>query len=85
MAWVDRLLDHVLASRGPLAFRDLERLLAGLGFELRRVSGSHYIFQHPRVPRPLNVQPHRGEAKPYQLRQLRDMIVEFGLGLDDAP
>jgi hypothetical protein len=29
MARVDRLLDHVLASREPMAFRDLERLLKG--------------------------------------------------------
>jgi hypothetical protein len=30
----------------------------------------------------LNVQPIGKDAKPYQVRQLRDMIVEFGLEVD---
>jgi len=37
-------------ARGQLtnvAFGDARRLLEGLGFELRRVSGSHHVFAHP--------------------------------------
>jgi predicted RNA binding protein YcfA (HicA-like mRNA interferase family) len=60
----------------------LQHLLGRLGFELDRVSRSHHVYVHPKVPRPLNVQPIGKDAKPYQVRQLRDMIVEVGLEVD---
>jgi predicted RNA binding protein YcfA (HicA-like mRNA interferase family) len=74
-----REVDRVLAGRGTVRYRDLERLLGRLGFVLARVSGSHRIYRHPKVPRPLNVQPQGAEAKRYQVKQLRDMIIEFHL------
>ena len=82
MSRARRTYDLVLASVGVVPFRDLQHLLGRLGFELDRVSGSHHIYVHPNVPRPLNVQPIGKDAKPYQVRQLRDMIVEFGLEVD---
>jgi predicted RNA binding protein YcfA (HicA-like mRNA interferase family) len=33
-----------------VAFADLCNLAGALGFELRRVSGSHHIFAHPDIP-----------------------------------
>jgi predicted RNA binding protein YcfA (HicA-like mRNA interferase family) len=78
----DPVLQAVLEARRPIDFRKLEGLLGRLGFKLDRVRGSHRIYRHPRATRPLNLQPSGREAKPYQVRQLRDMIMEFGL-LDD--
>jgi predicted RNA binding protein YcfA (HicA-like mRNA interferase family) len=82
MARLNRVLEQVLEGRGVVAFRDLERLLAALGFRLARISGSHRIYVHPRVPRPFSVQPIGKDAKPYQVRQLRDIIREFELTLE---
>ena len=82
MARSEKVLRQVLEGRGAVAFRDLERLLVALGFRLARTSGSHRIYVHPKVPRPLSVQPAGKDAKPYQVRQLRDMIEEFGLSLE---
>jgi hypothetical protein len=48
-----------------------------------RISGSHHIYLHSEVSRPINIQPAGKDAKPYQIRQLRDMIREFGLKLED--
>src|ERR1700686_253750 len=47
--------------------------------------GSHHIFIHSRAPRPTNVQAAGKDAKPYQVRQLKDMIEieEFGLRLEE--
>ncbi len=77
-----KTLEAVLRGQGTIAFRDLQRLLAQLGFRLDRITGSHHIYLHPRVPRPLNIQPIGKDAKPYQVRQPRDMIKEFGLSLE---
>jgi predicted RNA binding protein YcfA (HicA-like mRNA interferase family) len=78
----ERTLEAVKRGRGNIAFRDLQRLLERLGFRLDRVSGSHHIYIHPKVPRPMNVQAAGKDAKPYQIRQLRDMIEEFRLRLE---
>jgi predicted RNA binding protein YcfA (HicA-like mRNA interferase family) len=81
MASPTKTLARVLEGRGAIAFRDFERLLFALGFKLDRTSGSHRIYVHPTATRPLNVQPRGKDAKPYQVRQLRVMIEEFGLKL----
>jgi predicted RNA binding protein YcfA (HicA-like mRNA interferase family) len=83
MASDKRTLDAVLNGRGTIAFRDLEHLLLALGFRLARTSGSHRIYVHPRVSRSLNIQPIGKDAKRYQIRQFRDIIVEFGLRLEN--
>jgi len=83
MASVKRVFDAVLAGRGSINFRDLERLLLRLRFRLDRTRGSHRIYLHPKVSRPLNIQPMGKDAKPYQVRQVRDMIIEFDLKLEN--
>ena len=83
MANDKKTFDSVVSGRGTIAFRDLEHLLLRLGFRLDRTSGSHRIYLHPRVSRPLSIQPTGKDAKRYQVRQLRDIINEFGLRLED--
>lgn len=79
MANPERTLEAVRSGQGVVSFGDLQRLLQKLGFRLARVSGSHHIYLHPKVPRPMNIQRAGKDAKPYQIRQLRDIIREFGL------
>ena len=81
MAKPDKVFERVMEGRGATSFRDFERLLFALGFTHDRTSGSHRIYVHPRVSRPLSVQPRGKDAKPYQVRQLRAMIEEFDLSL----
>lgn len=82
MASDKKTLEAVLSGRGTIPFRDLEHLLRVLGFRNVRTSGSHHIYAHPAVPWLLNIQPIGKDAKRYQIRQLADIIREFGLGLD---
>jgi hypothetical protein len=65
-----------------VAFGDMRSLVEDLGFELRRVSGSHHIFVHSDVPELLNLQEMRGQAKPYQVRQLLRLIERYDLKLE---
>jgi predicted RNA binding protein YcfA (HicA-like mRNA interferase family) len=76
-----RVLERVLGGQGTIAFADFERLLFTLGFKHDRTSGSHRIYLHAKATRPLSVQPRGKDAKPYQVRQLREMIEEFDLKL----
>ena len=82
MASDKKTLDAVLNGRGAIPFRDLQHLLRALGFSHMRTTGSHHIYAHPAVPWLLNIQPIGKDAKRYQIRQLADIIHDFGLRLD---
>jgi predicted RNA binding protein YcfA (HicA-like mRNA interferase family) len=61
-----------------IRFDDLRSLLTALGF-IERVKGSHHIFAKPDVTEILNLQPRGSLAKPYQVRQVRAVIVRYKL------
>lgn len=77
----NRVLIRVLSGTADqnIRFDELRRLLAGLGFQ-ERIRGSHHIFAREGVAEILNLQPREGgKAKPYQVRQVRDVIVRYRL------
>lgn len=59
-------------------FQDLCRVLSHLGFELR-IKGSHHIFHREGVPEIINLQPRGSLAKPYQVKQVRDVLTRHHL------
>ena len=50
----------------------------GLGFQVR-IRGSHHIFTRAGVSEILNLQAIGANAKPYQVRQVRQVILKYGL------
>jgi predicted RNA binding protein YcfA (HicA-like mRNA interferase family) len=78
-----KTFDKILNGTRSVRFEDFIALAEAFGFELVRVHGSHHIFSHPSVTRPLNIQKRKNEAKPYQIKQFMDMIEEFGLKMKD--
>ena len=77
----EKVLLQVLrgTSDANIAFEDLCNLLVRLGFE-RRTSGSHNIFRKAGIVEKPNLQREGNKAKPYQVRQVRDVIVKYKLG-----
>jgi predicted RNA binding protein YcfA (HicA-like mRNA interferase family) len=70
-------------ARGAVAnvgFADLQDLVDGLGFELRRTSGSHHIYTHPAIPELVNLQDVGGQTKPYQVRQVLRLVERYVCG-----
>ena len=86
MAKSDALLSRLLrgTSDANISFAQLRRLLRGLGFE-ERIRGDHHIFTRTDVEEILNLQPKGSKAKPYQVKQVRGVIVKYRLagGNDD--
>ncbi len=66
-------------SDANLDFDELCELLRRLGFE-ECIRGSHHIFTRADVAEILNLQSKGGKAKPYQVRQVRQVIVQYRLG-----
>lgn len=62
----------------------MQRLLLRLGFQ-ERIRGDHHIFTKPGVEEILNVQPQGAKCKPYQVKQVRSVIIRYKLaGLENA-
>ena len=80
-----RLLRRILIGRSDanIRFDDIRRILITLGFE-ERIRGSHHIFAKVGVWTILNLQPRGAMAKPYQVRQVRRVIIEYGMVPDDT-
>jgi hypothetical protein len=77
-----KALERLLRGDSDRDFRfaELGTLLESLGFTCR-VRGDHHIYTRPGVREILNVQPRRdGSAKPYQVRQVRLLVLAYGLG-----
>lgn len=66
-----------------VGFKDFRRLVEAFGFQRMRTSGSHVVYSHPDVAENLNLQPHRDEAKPYQIRQFLALVEQYNLELGD--
>jgi predicted RNA binding protein YcfA (HicA-like mRNA interferase family) len=65
-------------SDAGIRFHDLCTLLRRLGFT-ERVKGSHHIFTRDGIDEILNVQPTGTMAKPYQIKQVRRVLVQYRL------
>jgi len=64
-------------------FSDALRLAKALGFEVLRNSGSHHVLARPSISEQLNLQDRRGQAKPYQLRQLMTLVQRYDLKIEE--
>lgn len=64
-------------------FSELCKLLCRLGFD-ERIRGDHHIFTKNDVSEIINLQPKENKAKPYQVKQVRNMLVKYRLGETDV-
>jgi hypothetical protein len=78
-----RLLKRIATAQRNVRFSDALTLARALGFRLARTEGSHHILIHPAVREPLNLQNVRGQAKPYQVKQLLQLVERYNLQLEE--
>jgi len=66
-----------------VSFPDLVVLLEALGFQEVGGRGSHRVFTRLGVIEILTLQEVRGQAKPYQVRQVAAVVRRYNLQLED--
>ncbi|MEO7913441.1 MAG: type II toxin-antitoxin system HicA family toxin [Roseiflexaceae bacterium] len=76
-----KVLDQILrgTSDANISFAGICQLLRDLGFE-ERIRGSHHIFTKDHLEEILNMQAQQAKAKPYQVKQVRSVILKYKLG-----
>jgi len=85
MSKYEKLLLRLLrgTSDTNITFTEICQLLLHLEFG-ERVRGSHHIFTKVGVEEILNLQPKQdGKAKPYQVKQVRNLLLKYKLAGGD--
>jgi predicted RNA binding protein YcfA (HicA-like mRNA interferase family) len=84
MGSYEKLLVKILSgiSDANIPFSDVCNLLKKFGFE-ERVRGDHHIFTKDSIEEILNLQPKGSKTKPYQTKQVRNLIVRYKLNLEE--
>jgi len=82
MSTHEKMLIKILrgTSDKNIEFDGFRRLLVSLGFN-ERIKGSHHIFIKEGLEEILNIQSKSGKAKPFQVKQVRNLIVKHQLEL----
>jgi predicted RNA binding protein YcfA (HicA-like mRNA interferase family) len=75
-----KLVRAILLGRSDanIGFDELRNLLLKLGFD-ERTRGSHHVFRRDGIEERINLQRDGGKAKPYQVRQVRAVLVRHKL------
>jgi hypothetical protein len=89
-AWHNRLVRHAKLlelilegmSDANIPFVGIRAIVRSLGFH-ERIKGDHHIFYRDGLKEILNLQPRGAKAKPYQVKQVRNLIIKYKLGGTD--
>ena len=77
----DSIIQKILSGSSDrnIRFEDLTKVLRDRGFK-ERIKGDHHIFTKDGIVEIINIQPLRdGKAKPYQVKQVRNIFVTYKL------
>lgn len=82
MATIEKLIQPIMSGTQDrnIKFKDLQKILDVLGFECR-VRGDHFIYSFRNLPENINIQPVGNMAKSYQVKQVRNFLLKYRIGL----
>ena len=81
MSQYEKLLISILSGTkdSNILFADLQSVLDRLGFQCR-IKVDHFIYTKDGIEDIINIQPNGNRAKPYQVKQVRNIILHYRLG-----
>jgi hypothetical protein len=84
MTSIEKLLAKILNGKSDMdiPFVQVCHLLESLGFE-QRIRGDHHIFTRNDVVEIINLQPKGSKGKPYQIKQIRNILLQYKISLEN--
>ena len=81
MGQYEKLLIRILSGTNDsnVFFSDLQKILERLEF-ICRIKGDHFIYTKDGIEEIINIQPNKDKAKAYQVKQVRNIIVQYRMG-----
>ena len=80
MATLEKLMYSIMSGTqdSNIKFSDLQKILEVLDFQCR-IKGDHFIYWKNGIDEIINIQPNGNKAKAYQVKQVRNIILKYGL------
>ena len=78
-----KLLKKLLSGSKNIQFTEAVACAKAFGFQLSRIKGSHHIYIHSEVSELINLQNIDGKVKPYQIKQLLELIERYDLQIEE--
>lgn len=80
MPSVGKIISDIISAGkdSNIKFKDLQRVLDVMGFR-SRIKGDHFIYYKDGIDEIINIQPKGNKAKPYQVKQIRNLILKYKL------
>jgi predicted RNA binding protein YcfA (HicA-like mRNA interferase family) len=78
-----KIIQKLMSNTKNIRFSDAVAGAEAFGFKLDRINGSHHIFVHPLISELLNLQNVKGKAKPYQIKQLLQLVEIHNLQIEE--
>jgi predicted RNA binding protein YcfA (HicA-like mRNA interferase family) len=80
MSKFEKTIQKILSAKSDrnIEFSDLCNLLETLGFD-NRIKGSHHIYFKNGIDEIINLQSLKKKAKPYQVKQVRKLLIKYKL------
>ena len=75
-----RLFEDLKNNPKNVRFEKLCKIVEAFGFRFKGGKGSHRIYVQEEIGEMLNFQNVSGRAKPYQVKQIRNIILKYRLG-----
>ncbi len=84
MSKAEKLAAKILSGRSDksFSFDDLCYVIERAGFHLRSGKGSHRIYYKEGIVEIVNVQPRNRKAKPYQVKQVRELLLKYKIDIE---
>lgn len=77
---MNKIYHDVMSGKSDsnIRFADLRNLLEEYGFTCR-IRGDHFIYKRTDIPDRVNIQPIGNKAKAYQVKQIRQIFIKYGI------
>lgn len=75
---IDKIFIEIMSGSKDcnIKFKDLQKILEYLNFNCR-IKGDHFIYYKQGIEEIINIQPNGNKAKPYQVNQVRNLILKY--------
>lgn len=82
MSRYSKIRADILSGKSDknISEEDMRFFLAKIGAIYRRTKGSHIQYSIDNIPELINIQPQNGKIKPYQVKEIRNIVNKYKLG-----
>lgn len=82
MSQYEKIRSDVLSGKCDknISEADMKFFLSKIGATHKRTAGSHIQYTIDNIPELINIQPKNGKIKPYQVKEIRNIVNKYRLG-----